>query len=63
MDRIGHHIFTVEHQASNLRDAVLLDRQQDDMAMGFQHRLCRLVIHPLNPLLFVFSQGAHIDFA
>src|SRR6266702_1456519 len=63
MDSIGHHIFTVEEQASDLRDAIVLDRQQDDMTVGFQHRLRRLVIHPLDPLLFFLSQGAHIHFA
>src|SRR5436189_2217671 len=63
VDRVGHHIFAVEQQASNLRDAVVLDRQQDDMAVRFQHRIRRLMINPRHPLLFFVCQGAHIYFA
>src|SRR5690349_17392936 len=41
MDRISHHIFTVEDQTSNLHNAVVLRRQQDDLAVRFQYRICR----------------------
>jgi len=63
VDGIGYHIFTVEHQASNLWDALALDRQQNDMTVGFQHRIRRLMINPLYPLLFFLAQRAHVHFA
>src|SRR6266487_6552069 len=63
MDGIHYHIFTIEQQIGNLRHTVVLRRQQEDMAVDFQHCIRRVMIYSLQPPMFVLRQGANIHFA